>query len=208
MRSIPNHLGFPSAWMRFDLCVHVRSLILSGVVITAPIILRSKYRKFMLWTMSRQCTSFFPCFLIQNDTWFYSHLIKIPAIGVDVVVDPRTPVTKRRRVFRLSFDPAYDHICKHCSHNMPVFMLWEKTILMKHLIKRWVHISFSTTSSYFCDNQLQGTVSLNLQNMLTGKQHRWSHFLRHRCRPRYLRLYFSLLLNSIQTLSNLWTCAG
>jgi len=72
---------------------------------------------------------------------YTSHLIKIPAIGVDIVADPRKPILQRREAFRLSFDPAYDHICKHCSDTMPMLKkLWEKSILMKHLIKRWVHI--------------------------------------------------------------------
>ena len=143
MRSIPNQLGFPSAWMLFDLCVHVRSLILirqflSDVVIIAPHHFEEQVPQVhAVHHVQEVYVVFFffsPCFLTQNDTWLYSHCIKIPAIGVDVVVDPRTPVPKRRKVFRLSFEPVYDHIiCKHCSHTMPVFMLWEKTIF--HILK-------------------------------------------------------------------------
>ena len=79
-------------------------------------------------------------FKVQIETWLYSHLIKIPVTGVDVVADPRKPIFKRREAFRLSLDPAYDCTCKHCSDATPIFKLWEKARLMKHLIKRWVHI--------------------------------------------------------------------
>ena len=68
-------------------------------------------------------------------------------IGVDVVADPRIPICRRREPFCLSLDPAYHHICKHCS-DVPIFELWEKSILMTHLIKRCVYSSSLTSASF------------------------------------------------------------
>jgi len=71
---------------------------------------------------------------LLKQTWLCSHCVRNPVVGADVAADLRKRIHKRRP-FRLFRDPAFEHRCKHCS-DLPIYKLWEKDALMKHLKKK------------------------------------------------------------------------
>ncbi|CAA7271524.1 unnamed protein product [Cyclocybe aegerita] len=83
------------------------------------------------------CAEHFDTRLIQSqaiDHVKQVHCIKEPVVGVDVVVDRRQNV-RRRRPFRLGLDPAFEYRCDRCPE-MGIYKLWPLEKLMEHLLKK------------------------------------------------------------------------
>lgn len=169
--------------MKSPILIHY---IVFGVVTIARTILSSRRHKQMSLLMSRTCTSIFLsahwCQVLKRSLLF-SHCIKNPVIGVDIVADQRLKIP-RRRPFRLIRDPAIEHRCKRCP-NLPIYKLWEKDALMEHLIKKWVSILVHQSRDF---EQTAGTISSNSQRMLTGKPPLWLRLPQHQCLPQMLKL--------------------